>query len=257
MAKTKEKDKLNHDPLGSLEQNQLEYKPPHNKHYSKYHNVIDSIYFRIVFTGVLMLLLFLTAFSIAYFSELRNKGSESVEQVEEDIPEAKVIIPTLNPTANWNTYTNTDYKYSLIYPPDLNPKDYDQVVGKAYDPIAEQVSLIEFTDGAESLTIIVSVSELQTNKDLYTAYQLQYEDAESRNKFTQSSPDGEIKTVIKKITIAGYEAYQIDLISSHGIASTTVLNNDGTIFSFQLLSDNEVDKKTLDQILSTFQFLEE
>jgi len=85
------------NPPETLEQSQTEPQVPPKDPLPKYHKVVDSTYFRIALTGVLILSLFLIAFVIAVVSELRRQRAE---QVDRGVPPAEVIIPTPEPTTS-------------------------------------------------------------------------------------------------------------------------------------------------------------
>ena len=66
-----------------------------SEQYSKYQKTVNSVYFKVALTGVMMLLLFLTAFFIAVVSELRE---QKTEQLDLGVPDAEIILPTSEPT---------------------------------------------------------------------------------------------------------------------------------------------------------------
>lgn len=117
-------DELPVDSLTAPKENQKEPQFPSKIHHPKYHKVVDSAYFRIALTGVMILLLFLTAFVIAVVSELRRQRAE---QFDQGVPPAEVIIPTPEPTSsqttdidisNWKTYRSEEYGFEINHPPD-------------------------------------------------------------------------------------------------------------------------------------------
>ena len=78
------------NPPETLEQNQVESQLP-PKRRDPYHKIVNSTYFKIILTAVLMLFIFLIAFFIALLSELRKQRPE---QFDQGVPPAEVIIPT-------------------------------------------------------------------------------------------------------------------------------------------------------------------
>ena len=98
---------------------------PSPRYRKRYHKLIYSTYFRIILSAILIFLLFVTAFLIAYQSETRKKANEDFEKA---IPDAEILLPTPveAPLSGWQTYINEEYKFEFQYPAhwnvDANPQ---------------------------------------------------------------------------------------------------------------------------------------
>ena len=61
----------------------------------------------------------MTAVFIALQSEARKKARQDFEK---EIPDAEILLPAEepDPTSNWKTYRNEEYKFEFRYPPHWN-----------------------------------------------------------------------------------------------------------------------------------------
>lgn len=154
--------------------------------------------------------------------------------------------PTLDPTADWETYTNTEYEYSIKYPEGTKIHlDYYPLViflinaklGLTHLPIGEQT----LEEGLR-IMIVVESSEGKTAKELLSRHVdvSKFED----EIFTQQ--------------IGGIETYSIKFQFPDWNQYTEVVKGEKLYeFQIQTKGDNqEVDLELANLMLSTFSFLE-
>ncbi|MCH7641468.1 hypothetical protein IID22_04700 [Patescibacteria group bacterium] len=149
------------NPPETLEQNQVESQLP-PKRRDPYHKIVNSTYFKIILTAVLMLFIFLIAFFIALLSELRKQRPE---QFDQGVPPAEVIIPSPEPTLK---------QISKIVPPTWN--EDQQVVASVFDreknnltpPLApnEELVLLDIRVEGNWATGEVTLYDKNTDKPL-------------------------------------------------------------------------------------------
>jgi hypothetical protein len=167
-------------------------------------------------------------------------GRHFVQQLSEE--EKKNLIPptpppaggpTANPTAGWKTYTNTKYNYSLKYSPDYILQDKGNYVKILQEPYQEGNPYI-------------SILQKENPNNLKVEEWL-------REHFKNGgSPNF--------IDFNGHIMPEFDTRGSDGKGSISIyLENENKIYEISviLIGDYpEKTKQTVDQILSTFQFLE-
>jgi len=144
--------------------------------------------------------------------------------------------PTLDPTANWKTYTNTIYAFQISYPEYLSiEEDFDKE--EYYD------NLINFSSG-ETLINIKAIYDIDI-----------YENQEPKDVATREIMDSGFNYSVAPTIVNSYSA-AITTVQGTSIKTTyTTKHPDKNIFiaiSFYSFTD----KETLDQILSRFKFLD-
>lgn len=203
---------------------------------------------------------FLVAFLIGGFVLGRNNASKPTPLGSPE-PTAKAATPTLNPTANWKTYTNTKHNYSFRLPNsfsivkgpagDLPDSEFQKVDGIAFDGMQES------SDPNAGVVIGIQVNPADANGDKIICSS----NDSCLNKWTQvlkKSPS-QVNSVSK--IIANQNTKGIEYENNNDLYSQTAMyysifqNNKFYLISlvWNNYSKNEVEK-TLDQILSTFKF---
>lgn len=223
-------------------------KPRYRK---RVHKLVYSTYFRIVFSAILIFLLFTTGALIAYQSEIRKKASEDFEK---EVPEAEIIIPSPEPssdvsfetdTSDWKNFTNEDYNFVVTYPPAWELTDNLSTIPPQLEfgmSGPTQTTPLEFTDGVslkffpgrstpeeESLSTLKSYGNLET----FTAFGWKGYRAQSK------SIDGNSYDAVSA-SIVGPSATRIEMFWLHFDPSNNELRAEDYLFP----------------ILSSFQFLE-
>jgi len=202
----------------------------------------------VIVVGILIVLgLFVNAYLMFSKKETATKTSDSSIAVTPTL--------TLDPTANWKTYTNVNIGFEIKYPPSLalievSPKSLILKDGQA-SPIINitETGNVQFDDGSIGITAFQSKRVNQTLTDW-----IKYGDSGK-----PPIPGGNyLPTVIN-----GKEAVileTIDEISEKGklMDKYVLIKNGKTILWFQtskVVNSTEW-IKTFDQILSTFKFLD-
>ncbi len=167
--------------------------------------------------------------------------------------------PTVDPTADWKTYTNTAYSYHLKYPNEWLAKSFgpgpggfqllnDSSRGVILSPNNQEQTIpspslqIE-ADGPENLSRpIYSEFQKQAKTGFSETYKLISETTTSFSGVTATVLEGEhvyseTSTYVKQFVFASSES--------------------GVYFSITIASDTKKESLVFDQILSTFKFLDE
>ncbi len=231
---------------------------PSPRYRKRYHKLIYSTYFRIILSAILIFLLFVTAFLIAYQSETRKKANEDFEKA---IPDAEILLPTPEitsipaiDTSSWNTYSNEEYSFEVRYPKDYfietNPSDQTSIVKISNSSLFEEdelalvITVRSIDDNDVSSSDDSRLIEI-LNRDLYFDNLIKQYGSNVKGNFLGDPPWGYYYIFIPfpaqstrglsfKVRIHGID----DLSSQEGGTSGLLT-------------------KTAQQILSTFQFLEE
>lgn len=138
------------------------------------------------------------------------------------------------PPENWKTYTDSQYNYSIQYPDNLLPE-------KSSNDI--YLSFVSFGNLSDEQNPWFSVSVRDTK-------------LEDEVKFVKWQSSHSLVTLVKEeeITMNGYAAVRLEYEPQRpdvGKPDTYIIVNNGK-YSFTLYAETE----SIDQILSTFQFLE-
>jgi hypothetical protein len=191
----------------------------------------------ILITGLILLFISVLALVVYYFYQT-NQLRVNVSTPTPNVTVAPTPTATTNPTADWKTYTNTKYNFSLKYP--LEYKYEEKSYSKAANGIYSytQITLANIDDfnpepiGRPSimLTIIDSISH--ANDSVYN----------------NSTSSGSISA----------NNIQADVRQSATGEEVVVFTKNNSTFEFTLSNSSEDStlKSNLDQILSTFQFTE-
>lgn len=200
-----------------------------------------------------ILIILLIAFSIGgylvYSGKINLNNSEStISQTTHPSP-----IPSSSETANWKTYTNTKYQYSIKFPSYYNIVNYPDL------------KLLKVTSKEDSVYINKNSEEIANASKSDTEYdQKLYSDslrinvsnkacATSANDLLEQSSSGGKKN----ITVGGMPATQFIGIPSAYDEVLTNISKDSHCFTFSFYRDpnnKSSSDKLLETILSTFKF---
>ncbi len=154
-------------------------------------------------------------------------------------PTVEADTPTPNPTANWKTYTNTKYKYSVSYPPSWKPL----VPGNNNDLVEPDVNY------PNSLNIWqIGLDGTQVGSPVVIGIII---------------PDGDINQLFdgRKKTetqLNGTQTTKYEKISDNKLSINYIFVMKGNRYLELSISHdiNDPIQKTLDQIISTFKFIQ-
>ena len=92
--------------------------PVENSAASSIHPHTQKFYMLLIILGVI----FLASIFLAglYFIGSRTTLNQKKQSVSQSVNVQKHLTPTIDPTTNWKTYTNTKYGFSFKYPSSLN-----------------------------------------------------------------------------------------------------------------------------------------
>lgn len=201
---------------------------------------------------IIVLLIGVVGYFIYQNTQLRQNNSQN------QLPQASILTttpteslmessPTINPRANWKTYTNTKYGYTFKYPPEFTLDSYGQVSGEE--------GTIELTKANNNpqTSILVDASISETSKSLY----LDYKSRADGNTATGQLIEGgsEVAVSMSEIQLANNIAYQGVLESNTDILINILIERNNLIYGLQFITEVKEDKALFDQILSTFKFL--
>mgnify|MGYP001590883866 CR=1 FL=1 len=138
-------------------------------------------------------------------------------------------------TENWNTYINSQYKYSVKYPGHLSPQE--ETENDVY------LNFVSFGNISDEQNIWFSASVRDTK-------------IEDEVRFVKWQSSHSLVTLVKeeKITVNGYPAVRLEYEPQRpdvGKPTTFIIVNNGK-YSFTINTRT----KPFDQILSTFKFLD-
>ena len=149
-------------------------------------------------------------------------------------------------TANWKTYTNEKFRYSIQYPQNLKlivNNNRPSITNNNNDTKHYFNISIEASDNTKN----------QTAQDFVSSSKILTASGEYKNPFITPKPytKGSLNGVISDVTNG--DDFYLEVIQA----------NDGKIYEFKLLSGPDTgtkptteDRTTFDQILSTFKFLD-
>lgn len=186
--------------------------------------------------GLLLAVIFLFLFAGLAFAGIKlwQTGvifKKNTKTVEESSPTPIESTPTLDPTADWKTYTNTQYDYQISYPPEFFP--HCNAAGCLNSPaVSNSISLY-----------IVKSSETES-------YINRYVDLEILGVLPATSTNqSSVQT-----TLSGYSATKVTTNNAPFV--TYYLKNPAQNGYLQIMVTTTADKVTIaDQILSTFKFI--
>lgn len=152
--------------------------------------------------------------------------------------------------SNWKTYTNTNYYFSFKYPNNLSVRN---------DSTSEFIGFLERKDENQSQKLVVTVNKNPNN--------LGIQELLEKNK---PIPDDRINLRYQSTQITGYDGlllrYENPCLGiceniETGKFFTKYIKGNSVIISFSVDTRNQAgntleDEKWLDQILSTFKFIE-
>lgn len=203
------------------------------------------------FAQILIIILALIAIGGAYYfgtqknNVLTTPVQSSVPAVTEATTQAS---PTTDPTANWKTYTNTQYGFTFKYPPGL--ETLLQSEGGVSGPITGNPIFVYAL--ADKLTIAqgtdkpfdgLSIDIVDTNGSLDT-YVSNERDAE------KNSYRGIFDPTIKQLNIPVQNRY----LDSESSISRYFLKSNNTVVAISVIRFSPDFMRTASQILSTFKF---
>jgi len=199
---------------------------------------------------VLAIITFGVALSLFANSILFNKKNQPAptNQIPPD-----VITESQDETANWKTYTNTDYGYSFNYPEGVNLIEKKGLEGKGFDYFeGEVVDVVSFeypNVGEQSLVIGIEVIKgVKMSTREYAKKSQEYDDSSTGYQST-----------FEEIPINGKEGYKYTDSVAHGSVVIVGAKNPGTIIQISSIIRNlekaNEHSSIFNQMLSTFQFL--
>jgi len=146
-------------------------------------------------------------------------------------PGENKLVTTPDPTANWQTYTNIEYKFSIMYPPSFTPKQHPD--NDTY------LSLTSFSDNSSTDTISVEVREANLKDQVAL---IKWTNEHSINSLISETD----------LKISGFPAKRLDYTAiEKGIdkpRSTIVVYNGKYSYSIHTTTD------LINKVISTFQF---
>ena len=194
--------------------------------------------------------------TVTYFKFSQKQTYPSPSTVNRELATPSVSpSPTTDETINWKTYTSSDFKFSLKFPPDWKPAlnsstaDINTIIFSAPDngEIATPPEVIP----AHYYARIVEVKVQNTDRSLtITDLKTDINNIASPN------------TAIEDIKIDNKNALRIKNIPGGGITEIWTSNGNRRYYlsHFEGVEVNKVDNpkysKIFDQILSTFRFLD-
>lgn len=173
-------------------------------------------------------------------------GQKQIQFQPSPTPEA-VVSPSPDPTADWETYTNTKYGYSIKYPQNYSLGSFGEEKPETLANIElkspeSTISIIWMTESPEySVSLVDWYNNLSTVEIPYTSYG------------AQTSPD---YTERKEIEIGGVKGIQLKQIGEHGDFADILLPLLNAVVEIGIDYDI-IETPEIKQILSTFKFLEE
>ena len=165
----------------------------------------------------------------------------------------EIPSPTPNPTANWKTYTNTIYKYSLRYPQNWNVSAIaNSDPTTAQEPVFN--SLCDYNSGDLCQQFFVNVTKVTNSSDLEPNIVITSNDTQTDKQ--DLKVDGQ--------NAKSFVLYQPNYGTNGGLSYFVITNFNGykyTIFYRESLKNKDFktssdwqNKQEFDQILSTFKF---
>ena len=148
--------------------------------------------------------------------------------------------PATNPTANWKTYTNSEYKFSFMYPADwklncLNSELPNGWLDRNICDLTSPKALLDHGEISNGSYLVVGVSKPNPNYTSFTNY-LDY----SSKQFGYTYKDKQINNITGKIGL------------TEGKETNFLFERNGHFINASwLYSENS---ESINQILSTFKF---
>jgi hypothetical protein len=191
---------------------------------------------------------------IDYQSETRKKASEDYEKA---IPDAEILLPTPEitsipaiDTSSWNIYTSEEYGLTFKYP-DLWTLEDDTRIFEQGDMVsvvfvgeAQKVGSELFDGGSFSVSL-----PIETTQNIKTWVKDYYSRTTTNSSITEYSEKTVGNTTYQKVYTCGLGCFNYYNLKREG--------NVYQILTFAGGPDEAKHQQTVDQILSTFEFLEE
>lgn len=206
---------------------------------------------------LLFILIFILALILGTGGTYLVLNSKTQKQIQPNPTPMVTATPTPDPTANWKTYTNAKYGYSVSYPKDWIIQNENLAVDSVTTKtklqsadfiIGEPTMGGHYIPGAESGALLEIVVSLNPNFKSYEDFK-SFEETKSTkfplNYFSSVDNDaviGGIKAT-KKLGGKPYKGWQ----------SYAYTFDNGTIYEVYLTSSNN-QQVLFDQILSSFKF---
>jgi hypothetical protein len=201
---------------------------------------------------LILALLFILALTAAIYLFIQNQNLKTSQTASIPQPTAIAVPtanPTVDPTAEWKTCTNSLHNFTIKY-----PSDYDIAQDCSYSPAFEKVKNLNTVEPLIKDYVITFT---------YTQTGLSEEDPTlewiRKNLCIQSNPSSCSEIVPGPIP----DSFQVDLLGRHYASTDTVFRRGTTILDISLAARNpntSIDtdaKKNYNQILSTFRFLDQ
>ena len=176
-------------------------------------------------------------------------------QLRKDLAQSKIVqvkatpTPTPEPKLIWQTYTNSDYKYSVDY-----PGDWEVLEAGPAEDLLQEVTFYETSQSAAPAAFKIRVLDNPQNKNL---------DDWSKDYQVPlvADPNVNLAQVVGDATLGGEPAKKI-LINGPGSKETVFvsLHNEVIYYAFfsEIAGSSETERLLVifNQILSTFQFVD-
>ena len=154
-------------------------------------------------------------------------------------PPVAEVFPTSDPTAGWETYKNTKFNFSFMYPSELIYV-YDQSDQYSENGISNAMILIQNFDGSKA------------RSEMADDFQVVVYIANKSGQFNLENPQGEqIKT-----TINGIKVNKSFTTQKWELVPTVYFESSPNKVAVQLSNPQSTNKAWFDQILSTFKFID-
>jgi hypothetical protein len=179
---------------------------------------------------------------VAYF-QFKPKLSP---QPEVSQPTPSPIQTSIDETANWKSYTDSNSKYLFKYPNNYKIQQIQAIVGSNFPKVVSKIVL-----GGNQYILTITVAE---NTPKYTL-----DEALGNGPNTNYLKDLLNEKEIQKVKIDNSDALSVENLpvgQSGSLRDVIVIRNE-YIYQFNLEPDNEQSSKEFDQILSTIKFLDQ
>jgi hypothetical protein len=212
---------------------------------------------RPVLLYIIITLLILAVVFLGYEVYTLKKSVPTAADISNQTQVSPAPTISVNPTADWKTYTNTKYDFSFNYPDTYFKYQSDMGNGVELNHYSKsEISTMNLPPGTlPKGTVWIETTVFSGINGTLDNYLINDSLNNQSTNFFQSGDKS-------KISIAGLDAYEIDHLTPYGptqeVSYTTIALSENKIYSFSLHSFEPETltgyKTTFDQILSTFRF---
>ena len=207
---------------------------------------------------VILLILILGIIAGGGYLYLQNQKPEIQTSTPTSTTTQPSPSPTTGPTAGWETYVDSSGKFSFSYP--LEVQIEETTVGSV-----QRILKASFSNGPKGSQIIdgytFSISSVGATEANQFSQENTKRDAEKTRANTLASMEGSSCEIspVKQSWLGPYVSYEYTESNCVGNSSVIYVSDVGITISMTYEGDNnkkQIYKNTLDQILSTFEFIE-